>query len=296
MPIIIDGKSISAQILSELKVKGSQLEAQHGVRPGLAVLLVGDNPASETYVRNKIKACEEVGFHSVVERLSDFVGEENVLERIHNWNESKEIHGILVQLPLPKQIDEQKILLAISPCKDVDGFHPENIGRLLLGMPGFLPCTPAGIMEILKRTKIQVSGKHVVIVGRSNIVGKPLANLLYQKTEEANAVVTICHTGATNLKHYTQQADVLIVAVGAPHLILADDVKPGSVVIDVGTNRVPDPTSKTGFKLVGDVDFEGVKNKTYAITPVPGGVGPMTIAMLMQNTYLSAEGKVFNKY
>lgn len=267
--------------------------AERGIRPGLALLLVGDNPASQVYVRSKAKACQEVGFLSVVEHLPAETPQQTVLEYIRRWNQSPEIHGILVQLPLPRHIEEQEVLLAIDPRKDVDGFHPENVGRLVLGLPGFVPCTPAGILELLRRYVGPLAGKHVVVVGRSNIVGKPVANLLFQKTPDANAVVTICHTGARDLVPFTRQADVLIVAMGVAGAIGAEHVKEGAVVIDVGINRVVDPATGKE-RLVGDVRFEEVFPKVSAITPVPGGVGPMTIAMLLWNTYRAATGELWS--
>jgi methylenetetrahydrofolate dehydrogenase (NADP+)/methenyltetrahydrofolate cyclohydrolase len=294
MTQIIDGKSIAEQIRSEVKTKTEILLSEQQIKPGLAVLLVGDNAASQVYVRSKEKACIEAGFYSIVNRLPDTATEQEVLSIINQWNNDSSIHGILVQLPLPKHINEMKALLTISPRKDVDGFHPENVGRLVIGLPGFVPCTPAGIVELFKRSHISLAGKHVVVIGRSNIVGKPIANLLYQKKSYANAVVTICHTGAGDIRPYTKQADVLIAAIGVAHRIGADDVKDGVVVIDVGMNRISDATSKTGTRLVGDVDYEEVAPKASAITPVPKGVGPMTIAMLLENTYRSAAGEIFN--
>ncbi len=288
MAKIIDGKAISAAIREEIKEKVTLLQNEKGIRPGLALLLVGEDPASQIYVKSKIKACGELGIYSVIERYDNEVSEEKVLQIVEKWNKSPEIHGILVQLPLPGHIDENKVIMAISPNKDVDGFHPESLGRLVAGLPGFVSCTPAGIMELLKRSQVETKGKHVVVVGRSNIVGKPIANLLYQKMSGANAVVTICHTGAEDIKYYTKQADILIAAVGVPRLIGAEDVKEGVTIIDVGINRVEDKSAKRGYRLAGDVDFEAVKEKASAITPVPGGVGPMTIAMLMSNTLKSA--------
>ena len=294
MTQIIDGKAISADVKAELKEKTQALIDEKGIRPGLAVLLVGEDPASAIYVRMKAKACENLGYHSIVLRKTEDITEQEVLDIVDSWNNDESIHGILVQLPLPKHIDEEKVLLKIDPSKDVDGFHPENLGRLMIGMPCFVSCTPAGILELLVRSGINLKGKHVVVVGRSNIVGKPITNLLYQKHPDTNAVVTICHTGASDLTVYTKQADILIAAVGVPELIKAEDVKDGVVVIDVGINRVDDPTKEKGYRLAGDVDYENVSKKASAITPVPGGVGPMTIAMLMKNTYLSATG-IFNK-
>ncbi|MFP4527352.1 MAG: bifunctional methylenetetrahydrofolate dehydrogenase/methenyltetrahydrofolate cyclohydrolase FolD [Candidatus Kapaibacterium sp.] len=288
MTKIIDGKKIAKDFREELKVRTQKLFEERGVRPGLAVLQAGDNPASESYVRGKIKACDEIGFKSVMEHLPANVSEDEVIGLVKKWNNDPTIHGILVQLPLPDHIDETKVLLTIRPDKDVDGFHPENIGRLVIGLPGFLPCTPAGILELIKVSGIELKGKHVVVVGRSNIVGKPIANMLYQKNEYANAVVTICHTGAKDISKYTRQADVLIVAAGVAEVIGANDVKDGVAVIDVGINRVEDASRERGYRLTGDVNFDEVSRKASAITPVPGGVGPMTIAMLMTNTFKSA--------
>ena len=290
MAKIIDGKLISAQIKAELKEKTAKLLEEKGIIPGLALLLIGEDPASTIYVSSKEKSCKEIGYNSIVRREPATITELEALNIIDQWNKDDKIHGILVQLPVPKHIDEQKIILAISPKKDVDGFHPESFGRLVIGMPGFVSCTPAGIMELLIRSEINLKGKHVVVVGRSNIVGKPIANLLYQKNPHANAVVTICHTGESDLRQYTKQADVLIAEVGVPEIIKADDVKDGVVIIDVGINRVDDPTKEKGYRIVGDVDYEGVFSKASAITPVPGGVGPMTIAMLLSNTFKSASG------
>lgn len=293
MAFIIDGKIISAQIKDELKLKTQKLLEEKGIKPGLAVLLVGENPASQSYVNSKEKSCIELGYKSIVLRKSADISEQEVLEIVKEWNNDSTIHGILVQLPLPKHINENKVIMSISPMKDVDGFHPESFGRLVIGLPGFVSCTPAGIMEMLKRSNIKVKGKHVVVVGRSNIVGKPIANLLYQKNPDANAVVTICHTGADDIKKYIKQADILIAAVGVPEMIKGEDVKEGVVVIDVGINRIDDPSKPKGYRLTGDVHFDSVKEKASAITPVPGGVGLMTVAMLMKNTYLSASGELF---
>ena len=290
MAKIIDGKVISKVIKEEIKEKTKLLLEEKGIRPGLAVLLVGENPASQVYVRSKEKTASELGFYSLVERVPDTISEEEVLNYVQKWNEDNKIHGILVQLPLPKHINESKVVNSIKPSKDVDGFHPENIGRLVIGLPGFIPCTPRGIMEMLKRSEIETSGKHVVVAGRSNIVGKPIANLLYQKNENANSIVTIVHTGARDLSPYTLQADILIAAMGVPERIKADDVRKGTVVIDVGINRVEDPTREKGYRLTGDVAYKEVCQKASAITPVPGGVGVMTVAMLMQNTYDAAAG------
>ncbi len=285
--IIIDGKRISAQIRAELKAEVENLRKQ-GVVPGLGVVLVGHDPASVSYVTAKEKACEEIGIFSDDNRMPADSTPEQVLSVIERMNTDPNIHGILVQLPLPKHIDEAGMLRAVIPGKDVDGFHPVNLGRMVLGEKAFLPCTPNGIVEMLRRSRVKTQGAHVVIVGRSNIVGKPLANLLVQKKEGANATVTVCHTGTPDIGYFTRQADILVVAAGRPHTVSADMVKPGAVVIDVGVNRIEDKSRKSGFRLVGDVDFEKVKEKASMITPVPGGVGPMTITMLLHNTVESA--------
>lgn len=282
---IIDGKKISAEIKNELRVQIEELKKQGKNVPGLAAILVGDNPASHIYVTSKSKSCQEIGMRSVVETLSSDISQNELLDIIKKYNEDDNYHGILVQLPLPKHIDEDKIIEAISPEKDVDGFHPVNVGNLVIGKDTLVSCTPAGIQELLKRYNIETQGKHVVVVGRSNIVGKPIANLLLQKNKFANSVVTICHSAAKDLSVFTQQADILIAAIGKAEMIKADMVKEGVVVIDVGINRIEDPTSTKGYKIVGDVAFEEVSKKCSFITPVPGGVGPMTIAMLLNNTF-----------
>jgi methylenetetrahydrofolate dehydrogenase (NADP+)/methenyltetrahydrofolate cyclohydrolase len=287
--LIIDGKKISEDIRREVKEATLQLKAKKGIVPGLAFILVGEDPGSQSYVRSKGKACEELGFYSITEKTEASISEGKVLSMIDAFNRDPKIHGILVQLPLPKHINEQKVIEAISPEKDVDGFHPINIGRMMIGVETFYPCTPAGIWELLKRSNINPSGKHVVVVGRSNIVGKPIANILIQKQEWCNAIVTVAHTAAPDLSYYTRQADILIAAIGKSHAITSSMIKPGVVVIDVGINRVDDRTMKSGYRIVGDVDFDSVKEIAGAITPVPGGVGPMTIAMLMKNTLKSAE-------
>lgn len=285
---LIEGKIVADFIKEDLKSKTSLLKSEKHITPCLAVMLVGENPASKVYVNGKIKACEEIGYKSIVKELPDQTTEAEVLEIIEEWNEDPEINGILVQLPLPKQISETKVLLKIKPSKDVDGFHPENVGRLVAGLPGYISCTPAGIIELMKFYKINPSGMNAVIIGRSNIVGKPMLNLLYQKKEYANATVTICHTATKDLTYYTKNADILIAAIGSPKFVKGDYVKDGVIVFDVGVNRIPDSTKKSGYRLVGDVDFEEVYPKASMITPVPGGVGPLTIAMLMTNTYKSA--------
>ncbi|MBO5051187.1 MAG: bifunctional methylenetetrahydrofolate dehydrogenase/methenyltetrahydrofolate cyclohydrolase FolD [Clostridia bacterium] len=279
MAIMIDGKLVSAQLRQELKEQTSAFIAQTGVTPGLAVILVGDDPASAVYVRNKHRACEEVGMYSAVHKLPAETSESELLALIDKLNADDAIHGILVQLPLPKHISEERVVLAIDPSKDVDAFHPSNVGKIMLGNYRFLPCTPAGVMALLRHYEIEVEGKHCVVVGRSNIVGKPQALLLLEK----NGTVTVCHSRTKNLADITRQADVLVAAVGRPRFITADMVKDGAVVIDVGINRLPDG------KLCGDVDFAAVEEKAAAITPVPGGVGPMTITMLLQNTLRAAE-------
>lgn len=286
MTLVLEGKSISLQIKDELKEKTEKLVKLGYNPPGLAVLLVGENPASKAYVKSKEKSCLDLGYYSIVHRVDATISENEVLEIIENWNNRKDIHGILVQLPLPKHIDENKVILKILPSKDVDGFHPENFGRLVIGLDAHYPCTPAGIIELLKRYNIETKGKHAVVLGRSNIVGKPITNLMYQK-HLANSIVTIVHTGTKDFKYYTKQADILIAAIGVPNLIKADDIKEGCVIIDVGINRI-DADNEKGYKIVGDVDYQDVFEKCAAITPVPGGVGLMTIAMLMQNTYNSA--------
>ncbi len=286
---IIDGKKIAEDIKREIKLETEKLKTNHGIIPGLAFILVGENPASQSYVKMKGKGCEEMGFYSITEKLPADISEEKVLQFINQLNSDPKIHGILVQLPLPKHIDEQKVIAAIDYKKDVDGFHPINIGRLVIGLPCLKPCTPAGIQELLIRSGNDPSGKHVVVLGRSNIVGKPVMNILLQKQKGANAVVTIAHTGAKNISYYSKQADVLIAAMGKPECITGDMIKPGAVVIDVGINRVEDSTAKNGYRIVGDIHFESASKVAGAITPVPGGVGPMTIAMVLKNTLLAAQ-------
>lgn len=287
MTKIIDGKQIAEKIKQEVRENTAKLYKDKGIKPGLAILLVGNDPASESYVRSKERNSENMDFHFVMERRDSNITEDEVLNLIDQWNNDDEIHGILIQLPLPKHIDENKVLLKINPDKDVDGFHPVNLGRLVIGLEGLVPCTPAGIVELLKRSDIETKGKHVVVLGRSNIVGKPVANLLYQKKEGANAIVTICHSAADDVFQYTKQADILIVAIGSANFIKDEHIKEGCAIIDVGINRI-DADNEKGYEIVGDVDFNSVIGKASAITPVPGGVGPMTIAMLMNNTYKSA--------
>jgi len=288
MAQIIDGKKISEEIKKEVKEIAKRLKETKNVTPGLAVILVGDDPASQSYVRSKGKACEEMGFFSITERLPANTTEEKLLAVINEFNNNSKIHGILVQLPLPKHIDEQKIIEAIDPRKDVDGFHPINIGKLVAGLDTLKPCTPAGIQELLIRSGNDPDGKHVVVVGRSNIVGKPVANILLQKQTGANAVVTVAHTGARDLLPYIKSADILIAAIGKPELITGEMLKEGVVIIDVGINRIKDASSPKGYRIVGDVHFESASRVAKAITPVPGGVGLMTVAMLMKNTLKAA--------
>ena len=284
MATIIDGKRISAEIRTELAEKTKEFEAAHGTVPGLAVIIVGEDPASRVYVRNKHKACAEVGFYSEVNELPAVSTQEQVIALIDRLNEQANIHGILVQLPLPKHLDEQTILLRIKPEKDVDAFHPYNVGKIMIGDYNVLPCTPAGVMQLLCRSGVSAAGKHCVVIGRSNIVGKPMAMLLLHD----NGTVTICHSRTPDLKAQTLQADILVAAVGRPGFVTADMVKPGAVVIDVGINRGADG------KLCGDVDFESVSDVASMITPVPGGVGPMTITMLLQNTLTAAQAALNN--
>lgn len=284
---ILDGKAIAQEFRAELKQQTAKLRAQ-GIVPGLGVLLVGDDPASRSYVTAKEKACEETGLYSREIKLPATASHAEILEVVRAFNADDQVDGILVQLPLPDVAMESSVIEAIDPAKDVDGFHPVNVGRMMLGLPAFLPCTPHGVLQILKRSGIRTDGAHVVVIGRSNIVGRPLVNLLSQKSELGNATVTMCHTRTKNMKELTLQADIIVAAVGRPNTVTADMVKPGAVVIDVGVNRVTDATAKAGFRLKGDVDFEAVAQKAAAITPVPGGVGPMTITMLLANTVESA--------
>jgi methylenetetrahydrofolate dehydrogenase (NADP+) / methenyltetrahydrofolate cyclohydrolase len=284
---LISGTEIARQIREELKEEVSRLKAEHQVVPGLVTILVGENPASISYVTAKQKTSKELGFYSLQDTQPAEITEEALLTLIDRYNKDPRIHGILVQLPLPKHIHETRVLYAIDPRKDVDGFHPVNVGKLMIGEADYLPCTPAGIQQLLIRTGVVTDGAEVVVVGRSNIVGKPIANILLQKQKGANATVTICHTGTRDMAFHTRRADILIVAAGKPKAITADMVKEGAVVIDVGVNRIG-MTPEGKAKLCGDVDFEGVKAKASAITPVPGGVGPMTITMLMMNTVKAA--------
>jgi methylenetetrahydrofolate dehydrogenase (NADP+) / methenyltetrahydrofolate cyclohydrolase len=287
MPKIIDGNKIAKDIQGEIALEVAALKKK-GFVPGLAVVLVGEDPASQVYVRMKKRDCAEVGIRSFDYDLPKSCTEKRLLDLIAKLNADPAVHGILVQLPLPKQIDEAKVLNAIDPAKDVDGFHPVNVGKMLNGEDAFLPCTPSGCQQLLLRSGYDPTGKHVVVVGRSNIVGKPMAAILMQKAPGANATVTVCHSRTKNIAKYTKQADILIAAIGSPRFIKAGMVKQGAVVIDVGVNRVDDPSKKSGYRLEGDVDFDKVAKKARAITPVPGGVGPMTRAMLIKNTLESA--------
>jgi methylenetetrahydrofolate dehydrogenase (NADP+)/methenyltetrahydrofolate cyclohydrolase len=286
---IIDGRAIAKKVRADVAQRAIRL-AERGIRPGLAVVLVGDDPASAVYTSSKSKAAEEAGMYSLNLRLPAETSQDDLLSRVDELNADPRIHGILVQMPLPKQINPDTVIRRIDPAKDVDGFHPVNVGKLLLGeRDGFIPCTPSGIQLLLKESGVKTPGKNCVIVGRSNIVGKPMAVLLMQDNDSANCTVTVCHRHTADLKAHTTTADILIVAAGRPRIVTGDMVKPGAVVIDVGTNRVSDPGAKGGSKLQGDVDFESVRQVASKITPVPGGVGPMTIAMLMANTVRAAE-------
>jgi len=285
---IIDGKQVAADMRAELKDEVAKLKEQ-GIVPGLGVILVGEDPASQSYVTAKERACENIGIYSDDNRLPAETSQEELMALVEKMNNDPKINGILVQLPLPKGLNEAEVLLAIDPAKDVDGFHPINVGKMMVGEKAFLPCTPHGIIQLLIRSGVTIEGAEVVIVGRSNIVGKPLANMLIQKKPGANATVTVCHTRTKDLLSHTKRADIVIAAAGRPNTVTADMVKDGVVVIDVGVNRVEDATKKKGYRLVGDVDFETVKEKASFITPVPGGVGPMTITMLLYNTVESAK-------
>ena len=285
---IIDGKQVAAEMRAELKAEVAKLK-ERGIVPGLGVILVGEDPASQSYVRAKERACEELGIYSDNNRLSEDTTQQDLIALVNQMNNDPKINGILVQLPLPKGLNESEVLLAIAPEKDVDGFHPMNVGKMMVGEKAFLPCTPHGVIQLLLRSGVTIKGANTVIVGRSNIVGKPLANMLIQKNDKGNATVTVCHTRTKDLADHTRRADIIIAAAGRPNTITADMVKDGAVVIDVGVNRVEDATKKKGYRLVGDVDFEAVKEKASLITPVPGGVGPMTITMLLYNTVESAK-------
>lgn len=281
---IIDGKKISQEIRSEITKEVGELKRKLDKVPGLAVVLVGNDPASEVYVKMKFKGCTEVGIRSIDHKLPEDTSEEDLIAEIDRLNRQDDVHGILVQLPLPSHINEGAVLDAVNPLKDVDGFHPVNIGRLVVGQEAFMPCTPAGIQQLLLRSGYKPEGKHVVIVGRSNIVGKPMSIILMQKNDGANATVTVCHSRTVNLDELTREADILVVAIGVPEFLKKDMVSEKAVVIDVGVNRIEDKESPKGYRIVGDVAFEEVKEKVKAITPVPGGVGPMTVTMVLANT------------
>ena len=281
---LIDGKKTASEIKQEIAAAVADLTARGERAPHLAAILVGHDGGSETYVANKVKACEECGFKSSLIRFDDDVTEERLLEEIKRLNDDSDVDGFIVQLPLPRHIDEQNIIRAIDPSKDVDGFHPINVGRMSVGLPGFLPATPAGIMELLKRYGVKTRGKHAVVLGRSNIVGKPMASLLMQKSDPGNCTVTVCHSATPDIKEICRQADIIVAALGQPGFVTEDMVKTGATIIDVGTTRVDDATRKRGWRLRGDVDFDNVAEKCEFITPVPGGVGPMTLCSLMINT------------
>jgi methylenetetrahydrofolate dehydrogenase (NADP+) / methenyltetrahydrofolate cyclohydrolase len=290
--ILIDGKEISSKVKEEIAEEVKKITAAGGRVPHLAAILVGNDGASKTYVNSKVKSCEQVGFNSTLLVFDENVSEQELIAEIRKLNENSEVDGYIVQLPLPKHIDEEKINMAVNPAKDVDGFHPVNVGRMSLGLPAFVSATPAGIMELLKRYNIETSGKHCVVLGRSNIVGRPVSILMSQKGKNANATVTVCHSATKNLNEICSSADILIVAIGQPEFVTANMVKPGAVVIDVGIHRIEAPDTKSGFKLKGDVKFDEVAEKCSYITPVPGGVGPMTIVSLLKNTLISAKGEV----
>ena len=290
---LIDGKAVAAQIKREIATEVNEILADGGKRPHLAAILVGHDGGSETYVAAKVKACEECGFTSTLIRYETDVTEEELLAKVQELNNDTDVDGFIVQLPLPKHINEQKVTEAIDHRKDVDGFHPVNVGRLSIGLPCFLSATPNGIMELLSRYNIDTKGKKCVVLGRSNIVGKPMANLMMQKSIPGDATVTVCHSHTQNIAEECRQADIIIAALGQPHFLKADMVKEGAVVIDVGTTRVPDATRKSGFRLCGDVDFDDVAPKCSFITPVPGGVGPMTIVSLMKNTLLAGKRAIY---
>jgi methylenetetrahydrofolate dehydrogenase (NADP+)/methenyltetrahydrofolate cyclohydrolase len=289
--IILDGKIVAASVKESVKAKAALLKKEHKKTPHLAAILIGTNGASETYVANKVKTCEEIGFKSTLLRFDENVKEQLLLDTIQKLNVDDEVDGILVQLPLPKHISEEKVINTINPSKDVDGFHPSSIGKLVQGLPTFIPATPYGIMLMLEHYKIDTVGKHAVVIGRSNIVGRPMSILLSQNTNPGNCTVTVCHSRSKNLTEICQQADIIVAALGIPGFLKANMIKEGAVVIDVGITRVADATKKSGFSIKGDVDFENVAPKCSYITPVPGGVGLMTIGALMMNTYAAAVAK-----
>ena len=292
--MLIDGKAIAAQIKLEIAEEVKQIKEKGGKIPHLVAVLVGHDGGSETYVANKVRTCEEVGFKSSLIRYEDDVTEDELLQKVIELNNDPDVDGFIVQLPLPKHISEQKIIETIDYRKDVDGFHPVNVGRMSIGLPCFVSATPAGILELLKRYNIETSGKHCVVLGRSNIVGKPMTSLMMQKAYPGDCTVTVCHSRTKNIKELCLQADIIIAALGSPEFLTADMIKDGAVVIDVGTTRVPSDKTKSGFKLTGDVKFEEVAPKCSYITPVPGGVGPMTIISLMKNTLLAGKKTIYN--
>jgi len=286
---LLDGKQLAAKMRAEIAITVDELRKQSNIAPGLGVILVGDNPASRSYVTAKERACAEAGIYSDECCLPAGIAQDDLLREVARMNKDPLIHGILVQLPLPAHISENAIINAIAPEKDVDGFTPINVGRMLIDEPCYLPCTPHGVIQMLLRAGVETKGRHAVVVGRSNIVGKPVAHLLMRKAAGGNATVTVCHTGTTNLGAFTHQADILVVAAGRPQTVTGDMIKPGATVIDVGVNRIPDANTKSGFRLVGDVDFASAAKVAGLITPVPGGVGPMTITMLLHNTLQAAQ-------
>ncbi|HBS87253.1 MAG: bifunctional 5,10-methylene-tetrahydrofolate dehydrogenase/5,10-methylene-tetrahydrofolate cyclohydrolase [Bacteroidetes bacterium GWF2_38_335] len=291
--ILIDGKEIAIQVKNEIAEEVKKIIAQGGKVPHLAAILVGEDGASQTYVNSKVKSCEEVGFKSTLLRYDASFSEAQLIEKIYELNNDDDIDGYIVQLPLPKHIDEDKINMLIDPKKDVDGFHPVNVGRMSLGLPSYISATPAGVLELLARYNIDTQGKHCVVLGRSNIVGRPMSILMSQKGKYTNCTVTVCHSKTENLKELCNMADILIVAIGIPEFVKADMVKPGAVVIDVGIHRLPAPETKSGFKLKGDVKFDEVAPKCSYISPVPGGVGLMTVVSLLKNTLLAAKGEIY---
>ena len=290
---LIDGKKVATDIKQEIAAEVEQMLAQGKRRPHLAAILVGHDGGSETYVKNKVLACEQCGFKSTLIRYEDNITEEELLQAIDRLNADDEVDGFIVQLPLPKHISEQKVIEAIDYRKDVDGFHPTNVGRMSIGLPCFVSATPSGIIELLSRYNVNTRGANCVVLGRSNIVGKPVASLLMQKAPTGNATVTVCHSATKNIKEICREADIIIAALGSPEFVTEDMVKPGAVIIDVGTTRVPSTETKSGYKLKGDVDFTNVAPKCSLITPVPGGVGPMTICSLMRNTLLAAKKEIY---
>jgi methylenetetrahydrofolate dehydrogenase (NADP+)/methenyltetrahydrofolate cyclohydrolase len=289
--VILDGKATSDKIKQEIAQMVKEKVANGGKRPHLVAILVGNDGASQTYVSNKERACAQVGFNSTLHRFPAEITQEELINKIVEINHNNDVDGLIVQLPLPDHIDEDAVINAIHPSKDVDGFHPENVGKMTLGLPTFVPATPYGILRLLEEYGVETSGKHCVIIGRSNIVGRPLANLMSLKDNPGNCTVTICHSNTKNIENYTKQADIIIAALGSPRFLKGDMINEGTVIVDVGITRVADATKKTGYRLEGDVDFDSVAPKASYITPVPGGVGPMTIVSLMVNTLKAAEGK-----